>query len=345
VPSRHWLFITQNFEQLALAPKNRVAPNLFTVLKHYLSFRIFEQLALALKTEFALIFFTVLDILFTCRILSNLCLPWKTECALNSCIQYIFLSFRISNNLRLSWKTEFALKFLTILIIFSNIHGNIEQLCACPEKYSLLLLLCIEGIFCNTHHFLSNLACPEKQSLPWNFSLHWNFFIFQDFWATCACPENRVCTENFHCMEWIYSLHSGFLSNLHLPWNTEFALNSLYWRYIFIFQDFWATCTCPENRVCPDFTVLNLYYLLFRILSNLLLPWKTKIFLYWNIFHLARFLSDLRLPWKQNLPWFFQTRGAAAPPPPLVKWEQALLFTRAVFPNPRPQVLGHRRLL
>ena len=74
---------------------------------------------------------------------------------------------------------------------------------------------------------------------------------------------------------------SGFLSNLRLPWKIECALNSLYWIYIFyhsklwttcdctgtqslpwtfycneiffIFQDFWATCAWPENRVCPDF--------------------------------------------------------------------------------------------
>jgi len=36
------------FEQLALALKNKVALESFTVLKHILSFRIFEQLALAL---------------------------------------------------------------------------------------------------------------------------------------------------------------------------------------------------------------------------------------------------------------------------------------------------------
>jgi len=42
------------FEQLALALKNRVALEFFTVLKYFSLFRIFEQLALALKTEFAL---------------------------------------------------------------------------------------------------------------------------------------------------------------------------------------------------------------------------------------------------------------------------------------------------
>jgi len=45
------------FEQLALALKNRVALEFFTVVKYFLSFRIFEQLTHALKTEFALKFF------------------------------------------------------------------------------------------------------------------------------------------------------------------------------------------------------------------------------------------------------------------------------------------------
>jgi len=45
------------FEQLALALKNRVALEFFTVLKYFLLFRVFEQLAVALKTEFALKFF------------------------------------------------------------------------------------------------------------------------------------------------------------------------------------------------------------------------------------------------------------------------------------------------
>jgi len=27
-----------------------------------------------------------------------------------------------------------------------------------------------------------------------------------------------------------------------------------------------------KNRVCPEFTVLNMYFLSFRILNNLLLP-------------------------------------------------------------------------
>ena len=38
-------------KKLALALKNKVALNFFTVLKYFLSFRILEQLALALKNR------------------------------------------------------------------------------------------------------------------------------------------------------------------------------------------------------------------------------------------------------------------------------------------------------
>ena len=43
-------------------------------------------------------------------------------------------------------------------------------------------------------------------------------------------------------------------------------------------------------------------FLLFKILSNLRLPWKKSLSwnfsLYWNIFYLSGFLSNLCLPWK-----------------------------------------------
>jgi len=49
------------FEQLALAQKNSVFPEIFTFLAIlFLSFRIFVQFALALKNRFDLKFFTLL---------------------------------------------------------------------------------------------------------------------------------------------------------------------------------------------------------------------------------------------------------------------------------------------
>ena len=50
------IFIIQNFQQVALALKNRICPEIFHCIEIFLSFRIFEQLELALKTEFALNF-------------------------------------------------------------------------------------------------------------------------------------------------------------------------------------------------------------------------------------------------------------------------------------------------
>jgi len=110
--------------------------------------------------------------------------------------------------------------------------------------------------------------------LPWNFSLCWNIFYHSEIWTTYTCPENRVCPEMFHCVE-----------------------------YTFHIQDFWATCALSE------FTVLNIYFLSFRNLKNLRLPWKTefslKIFTAFKYIYLSGFLNNLRLPWKQSLPWKF----------------------------------------
>jgi len=44
--------------------------------------------------------------------------------------------------------------------------------------------------------------------------------------------------------------HSGFLS--YLRWKTKLPWNfSLFWN-IFYYSAFWATCACPENRICPE---------------------------------------------------------------------------------------------
>jgi len=65
------------FEQLALALKNRVALEIFTVLKYIISCRIFEQLAFALKNRVSLEFSTVLNNVYFYHsgVLRNLRLP------------------------------------------------------------------------------------------------------------------------------------------------------------------------------------------------------------------------------------------------------------------------------
>jgi len=82
-----FFFSFRSFKQLALALKNRVALDFFTVLKYFLSFRIFEQLALALKNRVALDFLLYWNIFHHSGFLSNLRLPWKTE------LPWIFLLY------------------------------------------------------------------------------------------------------------------------------------------------------------------------------------------------------------------------------------------------------------
>jgi len=107
--ARHWFFIIQNFEQLALSLENRVALNFFTVLKYFLSFRISEQLALALKNS----------------------LPWKF-----SLYWIYFLPFTgFLSNLRLPW--NFSLYSIYFL------HSGFLATCTCPEKHSVPWIHCV----------------------------------------------------------------------------------------------------------------------------------------------------------------------------------------------------------
>ena len=84
--SRHLFFMIQNFEQLALARKNRGTLNFFSVLKCVSSLRIFEQLALALKNrvcpEFAVlnIYFYHSKFWTTCDCPGTQSVPWIFYC-------------------------------------------------------------------------------------------------------------------------------------------------------------------------------------------------------------------------------------------------------------------------
>ena len=71
---------------------------------------------------------------------------------------------------------------------------------------------------------MSNLRLPWKIECALN-SLYWIYtFYHSKFWTTCDCPGTQSFPWIFHCNE-----------------------------ILFTFQDFWATCARPENRVCPDF--------------------------------------------------------------------------------------------
>ena len=97
-----------------------------------------------------------------------------------------------------------------------------------------------------TLRIFNNLRLPWKQSFLCNFSLYWIYFLHSEFWATRACPEKQS-------VPWIHSPEYIF----------------------FIIQDVWATCACPEKRVALEFfTVLNTYFLSFRIFEQLALALK-----------------------------------------------------------------------
>ena len=137
-----------------------------------------------------------------------------------------------------------------------------------------------------------------------------NIFTVHDFWATCACPEKTELPWNFHCIEYIF-YHSGFLSNLRLPWKTvcpEFTVLNI----VFIIQEFWATCAWTEKQSCPqNFSLYWIYFLPFRIFEQLALALKNYIqysfellnivFIEYSFYH-SGVLSNLRLDWKTELP-------------------------------------------
>ena len=146
------------------------------------------------------------------------------------------------------------------------------------------------------------LSCPEKQSCPESFHCVEIFFIFQDFEQLALALKNRVFPEIFRCI-----------------------------KYSFYIKDFWAACACLKNRVCPEFTVFNIYFLSFRILNNLRLPWKTefalKFFTVLKYFLSFRIFEQLELALKTEFALNFSSRGGGrpfAPPPPT---PLALFFT------------------
>ena len=122
----------------------------------------------------------------------------------------------------LSWKTaEFAVKFSTVLNEFFAIND-----------------------------FWGTCACPEKHGLPWHFSLHWNILSFTIFEHLALALKAGFALSSLYCIYLFYQ--SGVLSNVRLPWKQRLLWIHCIEYIFFINQDFWATCACPENRVCPE---------------------------------------------------------------------------------------------
>ena len=133
---------------------------------------------------------------------------------------------------------------------------------------------CIE-IFLSFWIFEQLCACPEKQSLPWNFSLYSICFYIQDFWAICACPEKQSFLENIHCIK-NFSIIQDFWATLHLPRNRVCPENFHCIVHTFAFRIFEQLALALKNRGCPEFTLLSIYFLSFRIFEQLALALKTE---------------------------------------------------------------------
>jgi len=108
--------------------------------------------------------------------------------------------------------------------------------------------------FFTVQDFWATYAFPEKQSLPWSFHSVVNvFFTIKDFWTTLRFPwKNRVFPEIFHCTEYIF-YHSRFLRNFAVALrNRVYPELTVLNIYFLSFRIFEATCACPGNRVCPE---------------------------------------------------------------------------------------------
>jgi len=80
-------------------------------------------------------------------------------------------------------------------------------------------------------------------------------------------PEKRVGLENFHGIE------ITIFEELELALKTEFFLKYFtVLNIVFKFRIFEQLVRALKKRVCPEFTVLNICFLSFRILNNLRLP-------------------------------------------------------------------------
>jgi len=218
------LFNIWIFEQLALALRNRVCPEIFHCIEYTFYIQDFwAHLHLAWKTECALQFFTVLNILFAFRIFEQLALAMKKECVLKifTALNILF-TFRIFEQLTLPQKTECDLKILTVLNIAFTFRIFEQLALALENRVSPEIFYSIECTF-YIQDLWANLQLAWKTECALKFFTVLNIaFAFRIYEQIAIALKNRVCPEIFHCIE-----------------------------YTLYIQDFWATCACPEEQSMP----------------------------------------------------------------------------------------------
>ena len=159
------------------------------------------------------------------------------------------------------------------------------------------------------------------------------FSPFRIFEQLALALKNRVCPENFHCIEYSF-YHSGFLSNLRglknsvprihcieymfliirdfwatlrFPWETEFVLNPLCWIYVFHSRFLSNFALSLKNSVGPEsfHRILNILFS-FRIFEQLALALRNRVCpemfhcIEYSFYH-SGFLSNFALPFKNRV--------------------------------------------
>jgi len=248
--------------------------------------------------------------------------------------------FELYNNCTFStWKDNCLFNLLFCIpnsVCTFHYYGGRHSLPCLPWRHVIDFLL---------FRILSNLRLPWRKGLSWNFSLYWNIFYLSgflsnlclpwkteclnalywiyifyhsEFWITCACPEKQSLPWSF-LLYWIYFLQSGFLSNLHLPWKTECALNTLYWN-IFYHSEFWTICACPEKQFALKFFTVLKYFLSLGIFQQRVLAPKRefalKFFTVLKYFLSFRIFQQVVLALKTEFALNFSSRGRGFRPPP-----------------------------
>ena len=168
-----------------------------------------------------------------------------------------------------------------------------EQLVLAMKKRVALKFLTLLNILF-TFRIFNNLNLPWKQSFPWKFSLCWKCIFY----------------------------YSGVLSNFVLPLKNRVALEFFNVLNIpFTFRSFEQLALALWNRGCPEFIVLNIYFLLYRIFEQLALALKNRMCP--GIFHcieiyfiIQDFWATSTCPENRVCPEIFKPVAAADPPDP-----------------------------
>ena len=149
-------------------------------------------------------FFTVQDFGGTCTC------PEKQSCPeIFLCIEYT-LYIQDFNDLRLPWKQSFPWNFCCDEYIFYH-SGFLSNFALALKIFTVL-----NTFF--TFRSFEQLALDLKKKRCIEFTVLKMYFYHQDFWVTCACHEKQNMPWNF-LLYWNIFFHSGFLSNLRLPWS------------------------------------------------------------------------------------------------------------------------------